>query len=250
MFLETFFAPRDAFKPCGMFSLEHIIASTITLILVVLAVIFAVKLSEKSFYKLLKILAVVFTVLELIKIIYNFSYGYTWIDAWVPLAYCSIFIYSLYLAGFGKGTLKNVGLTFLAVGVYAGLFFMIFPTTSLSLHPIFHYLCMHSLIFHGAMTFVGLTVIIKNLVTPSKKTFIYYISYLAVFSAVAIIINLIGNANLMFYTQPYNMPIKFVVDIFNFSPVVYTAFIFVAYSSLYLLFILTNKVVSLIKRKG
>ena len=129
------------------------------------------------------------------------------------------------------------------------LFFMIFPTTSLSLHPIFHYLCMHSLTFHGAMTFVGITVIIKNLVTPSKKTFTYYVTYLAIFSVVAIIINLIGNANLMFYTQPYNMPIKFVVDIYNFSPVVYTAFIFVAYTALFILFILTHKIVSLIKRK-
>jgi uncharacterized membrane protein YwaF len=197
---------------------------------------------------MLKIFAIIVTVLEIIKIIYNFSYNYTWVDAWVPLAFCSIFIYSLWLSGFAKGFLKKAGETFLAVGLYAGLFFMVFPTTSLMLHPIFHYLCIHSLVFHSLMIYVGLMVIIRKLVKPSKITLLTYVLYLAVFSIVAIIINMIASSNLMFYSAPYNMPIKIVVDIYNFSPILYSIFIFFAYSALYLLYFITYKITHKIKK--
>ena len=248
--LEYFFAPRDSanFEPCGMFTAGHIISSSIFIVLVIVALIFTVKMSEKSFTKLLRIFAIVITALEIVKIIYNFSYNYTRVDAWVPLAFCSIFIYSLWLSAFAKGFLKKAGDIFLAVDLYAGLFFMIFPTTSLMLHPIFHYLCIHSLLFHSSMIYIGFMVIIRNLVKPGKTTFLTYVLYLAIFSIIAIIINTIYNSNLMFYSAPYNMPIKLVVDIYNFSPVLYSIFIFFAYSALYLLYFITYKIIFKIKK--
>ncbi len=246
-----FFAPRDSqiYPPCGMFTAGHIISSAIFIAVAVIAIILTLKTTDKAFNLIIKVLAIVFLALEIGKIIYNFSYGYTYIDAWVPLAYCSLFIYSLFLSGFAKGKLKSIGNTFLAVSTYAGLFFMIFPTTSLMLHPLFHFLCMHSLLYHSAMLYVGFTIILKGLVKPSYNSFISYVCYLAFFSAIAITINLLSGSNLMFYTQPYNMPIKLVVDVYNLSKPLYTAFIFIAYSALYLFFILTYTLIKKLRRK-
>ena len=246
-----FFAPRDSeiYKPCGMFTAGHVISSTIFIIIVITCIILTLKLSNKAFNNLIKAFAVIFFTLEVIKIGYNFYYGYTYFDAWFPLAYCSIFIYSLFLAGFGNTKLKAVGNTFLSVCTYAGLFFMIFPTTSLMLHPLFHYLSMHSLLYHSAMIYVGFSVVIRGFIKPSAKNFLVYVLYIACFAVVAIIINSICNCNLMFYTQPYNMPIEFVVMVYEFSPLLYTALIFTAYSALYLLFILNYKITSRLRRK-
>lgn len=246
-----FFAPRDSeiYTPCGMFTAGHIISSFVFLIIVVVCIIFTLKLSNKAFNIIIKVFAILFLTLELIKIGYNFYYGYTYVDAWFPLAYCSIFIYSLLLAGFGNDKLKIVGNTFLAVCTYAGLFFMIFPTTSLMLHPLFHFLSMHSLLYHSAMIYIGFTVVIRGLVKPSGKSFLVYVLYLSIFSVFAIILNSIFDSNLMFYTQPYNMPIKLVVSVYEFSSLLYTVLIFTAYSALYFLFILNHKITSTMRRK-
>ena len=251
MLLDMFFAPRDSAKypPCGMFTIGHIISSIIFILVVVISVCLTVKMSEYAINKLIRVFAIIFALLEIGKIIYNFSYGYTYVDAWVPLSYCSIFIYSLLLAGFGKGKIRTVGYTFLAVAIYAGLFFMIFPTTSLMLHPIYHFLSVYSLLYHSSMIFVGTLVIIKGFVKPNGTNFLYYVLYLLIFSVISIIINSICGSNLMFYTQPYNMPIEMVVSIYKLSPVLYTAFIFIAYTALYLLFILTYKIIKFIKEK-
>ncbi len=247
---DYFFAVRDEnlFKPCGMFTLPHIIALIVTAVLICVAVYFSKNFTHRKIKLLFKIMALIFTLLEGVKIAYNLVNGYTWLDAWFPLAYCSLFIYSLWLAGFGNKFLEKFGFVFLAGGgIPAGAFFLVFPTTSLMMHPIYHYLCFYSMLFHGAMVYSSIMVLIKSQYKMSAKSGLYYTAFVLLFSIIAIIINVNFDSNMMFYKEPFNMPIEFVVKIYEFSKVAYTLLIFVAYSSLYYLtlgvYTLINKII-------
>lgn len=237
MLSTTVFAPRDTrlYPPCGMFSAEHLVALLVTLILVVAGLHLCRKVTAKQLKLITKVVAVIVTALEGIKIIYNFAYGYTWLDAWVPLAFCSLFIYASWLTGFGKGILEKLGKAFLVGGCpTAGLLFLIFPTTSLQMHPIYHYLCIYSMLFHGAMVWLGLLYLLRADKLPKLKTFVYYAVFFTFFAALALILNDTTGCNMMFLREPFNIPIKFIDRLHDVSQLLYTALIFTAYLACYL----------------
>ncbi len=234
--LEKLFASRDTalYPPCGMFTPPHFIALAVTVACVALALLLSQKITKEKIKLVCKIFAVLFTLLECVKIGYNHINGYTWLDAWFPLAYCSLFIYSLYFAGFGNERLEKYGFAFLAGGgVLAGSFFLVFPTTSLMLHPIYHYLCLYSMTFHGAMVYIALLILWKRAYKTTLKGWWHYLCFIAPFSVLAIAMNHYFDCNMMFYGNPYNLPLQFVVDLHAQSQAAYTALIFAAYSLLY-----------------
>ena len=232
MLTTTLFAPRDTmlYPPCGMFTVEHFIALFITLLFIGIGFYLCRDVTVDKLRFLTKIVAIVVTVLEAIKITYNFAYGYTWPDAWVPLAFCSLFIYASWLAGFGKGIFEKLGKSFLIYGCpTAGFLFLIFPTTSLQLHPIYHYLCLYSMLFHGAMLWLGILHILHSTELPFLKTFIYYAVLCTIFAIPSIILNSILGCNMMFLNKPFNVPLEFISQIYEFSHILYMILIFIAY---------------------
>ena len=252
MFFEMFFAPRDSVKypPCGMFTFPHFIALFFTLALVGIGVFLCRNIDAPRVKKLTKIVAIVVTLLELTKIGYNFYFGYTWIDAWVPLAFCSLFIYACWFAGFGKGFLEKLGVGFMVGGCpTAGFLFLIFPTTSLQMHPIFHFLCLYSMLFHGLMVWLGLLHIFNSRKRPTWKTFGYYAGFFTCFASVALILNTTLSCNLMFLRQPFNIPLKFVEHVYQFSAPLYSILIFVAYLACFLVSLGLYSLVNFIKLK-
>lgn len=234
--LTTIFAPRDsvAYPPCGMFTLPHFIALFATLAIVALC-LYACRSNDAKRIKFkTKIVAVAVTVMEIIKISYNFAYGYTWPDAWVPLAFCSLFIYATWMAGFGKGTVEKLGVSFLMGGCpVAGLAFLIFPSTSLQMHPIYHYLCIHSLVFHGLMVWLGLLYIIRSGHKVNLKAFAHYAIFCLAWAIPALVLNRIFNCNMMFLREPFNVPIQFIKELHKSSQVLYTFLILCAYLACY-----------------
>lgn len=248
--LEYLFAPRDEtrYPPCGMFTLPHFIILFVFIVLLCLALFLSKNIKENKVRRICKILAIVFTILETIKILYNLLNDYKWLDAWFPLAYCSLFIYSLYLVCFNNKMLNKNGYCFLTGGgIIAGSFFLIFPTTSLMSHPIYHYLCIYSMLFHSSMIYVGIILLKSKTYQINIKDYFYYLIYLTVFSIIAITINNFFDCNMMFYKEPYNMPIKVVVDIYNFSKIMYIFLIYFAYASLFVVTCLGYNVI--IKQK-
>ena len=75
--VELFFAPLDAYKPAGMFTAAHLISLIICLGIIIYAWKRSKQLSWESVIKLTRLIAIVVTILELLKIRYNFYYGYT-----------------------------------------------------------------------------------------------------------------------------------------------------------------------------
>ena len=215
-----FYAPQGRFSPCGMFTAEHIISASICLITVISLLIFHYRRNiESSNLKLIRFSAVLLTILEVIKITHSFIYGDLHLDAWFPLSYCGLFIYSLWMAGFGKGRIKRCGEVFIAYGcAFAGLMFLIFPTTSLMLFPIWHYFSIYSLFFHSLMIFVGIRLLL-NEPKLDKATYFFYFAFVLFFALISITMNIIFGCNLMNLREPYNIPIQLLQDIYSaFNP--------------------------------
>ncbi|MBR5285666.1 MAG: YwaF family protein [Clostridia bacterium] len=216
-----FYAPQGRFEPCGMFTIEHIVTAIFCLLAVMFALVFLnkKKVAETVNIKIVRFFAVFLTILEVIKITHSFIYGDLHLDAWFPLSYCGLFIYALWMAGYGKGKIKRCGAVFISYGcAFAGLMFLIFPTTSLMLFPIWHYFSIYSLLFHSVMMFIGT----RLLITERKfnwATYFYYFIYVLFFAIISITMNYINGCNLMNLREPYNIPIQLLQDIYNtFSP--------------------------------
>lgn len=209
---------------CGLFNSAHIISSIICLCLVVILALLAKRLSDKGVLVLTRVMAIVLLVLEAIKITFKLTIGEgQYIDHWVPLFYCSLFIYALFMCGFGKGVIYKIGCTFLASGcVIAGLIFLAFPTTSLPDYPIYHFISMHSMLFHSSMVIFGLIYMQRGYIKLNRLSYLYYVIFVSVPLVLSLILNPIFDANLMMIDNPTNLPIGFILKIYEAVPFVYT----------------------------
>lgn len=224
------FSPRGEYPACGMFTIPHILAFIICIILIIVGLYVTRKIKKDEVYKIIRIVAVTVIILEIIKIGYNFYYGYTYLDSWFPLAYCSLFIYSTIMVGFGKGLIRKIGISFLVGGgILAGVAFLIFPTTSLMMHPIYHYLSMYSMLFHSLMIYIGILCYHHKLMEFNKKDYLYYVVFCLFFIVIALIVNKIYDCNMMFLKEPFNIPIPLLKEIGTNYPVLYKIIIILVY---------------------
>ncbi len=228
--LNQFWAPRKKYKPCGMFTNGHLILLLPCIFLLKILLHISRNITRKQVERMTKVLAVVLTILEGIKIYFNFYWGYSWLNAWFPIAYCSIFIYALWLSGFGKGKWKETGDAFIAgAGIIAGISFLLFPSTSLMIYPVGHYLCLYSMIFHTLMIYMGIIYLSKLNIRLDKNLYRKYVLIFLFFSIIAIILNTCFGSNLMLLREPSNIPLPFLHKLHDASPWVYTTLVFIAY---------------------
>lgn len=201
--------------PCGMFSIEHFILLAITTICVVIALKFTKNMEKENVKKLIRKATIFLWILEIIKIIFNIkNYGLSAVNKYVPLYFCSLILYAGIFSGYCKGTLKKMGDVFLSTGgIIAGLIFLIYPLTSLTSYPMFHYISIHSFVLHGIMVYIGLLMLVTKYITIEKRDIIYYSAIIVIISAIAYIVNLKCGSNLMFISQNY--PGTYIEMIYN-----------------------------------
>lgn len=248
IFLSKFFCKENEYEPVGMFSVGHIVTLIIFLLIVAFCAYKCRKIGKDKAIFLTKIIAIVVTVLEIIKITIAFINGEgDKLDHWVPLYFCSMFIYAAWLAGYAKGKIADLGRAFVGTGgIIAGLSFLIFPTTSFTMYPLFHYFCMYSMVYHSLMVFLGITYLLNGVVKIDKKSFIDYVIFCSVLNILAIIANSlpiyihVDNVPTSGYNYPYpyytnfmflkragNIPVKILCDISNKVPVIFTILMFI-----------------------
>ena len=246
IFLSKFFCKENEYEPVGMFSVGHIVI--IFLLIVAFCAYKCRKIGKDKAIFLTKIIAIVVTVLEIIKITIAFINGEgDKLDHWVPLYFCSMFIYAAWLAGYAKGKIADLGRAFVGTGgIIAGLSFLIFPTTSFTMYPLFHYFCMYSMVYHSLMVFLGITYLLNGVVKIDKKSFIDYVIFCSVLNILAIIVNSIPiyihvdnvptsgynypypyYTNFMFLKRAGNIPVKILCDISDKVPVIFTILMFI-----------------------
>lgn len=248
IFLSKFFCKENEYEPVGMFSVGHIVTLIIFLLIVAFCAYKCRKIGKDKAIFLTKIIAIVVTVLEIIKITIAFINGEgDKLDHWVPLYFCSMFIYAAWLAGYAKGKIADLGRAFVGTGgIIAGLSFLIFPTTSFTMYPLFHYFCMYSMVYHSLMVFLGITYLLNGVVKIDKKSFIDYVIFCSVLNMLAIIVNSlpiyihVDNVPTSGYNYPYpyytnfmflkragNIPVKILCDISDKVPVIFTILMFI-----------------------
>lgn len=228
--LNQFWAPRDIYEPTGMLTSKHMILLIISMIILSALIYFSRKMTNTQIKKVTKGMAIFITILECIKIFFNFYRGYTWINTWVPISFCSIFIYALWLSGYGKGKWKETGEAFIAgVSIIAGGAYLIFPSTSLTVYPIWHYLCMYSMLFHTLMVYMGILYLFKLEIKLDKSKFNKFAKLYCFFAVIAIGLNTFYGSNLMLLKKPFKIPVPFLHELFASAPWLYTVVVFLVY---------------------
>ena len=226
------FKSANEVVPCGMFSIEHFILLAITAICVAIALRFTKNMEKESVKKTIRKTTIFLWILEIIKIVFNIkNYGIDAVNKYVPLYFCSLILYAGIFSGYCKGTLKKMGDVFLSTGgIIAGLIFLLYPLTSLTSYPMFHYISVQSFVLHGIMVYVGLLMLITKYTTIEKRDIIYYSSIIVMISAVAYVVNLKCGSNLMFISQNY--PGTYIEAIYNNTGKVFPIVMIVAQATL------------------
>ena len=214
----TFFDyPVNKELACGHLSFAHICFIVVCLALIVVGVYLSIKY-VKNMNKFLLIIGIVTLAFEIAKIIWGTMVGRYEL-------FCSLFVPASILASITRGKVQKLALNFMFYGgIFGGLFYLFFPTTSLYKYPTFHFLSFHSMFYHTVMIYTGLVIMIKGLVKPTIKDFLPYFIFTTAFCILAYIMNEVYDTNFMFlHSQSNNDMLKLLKQLTkDFYPVALT----------------------------
>lgn len=199
-----FFSKPMEYNSARIFSIQHFALLFITISGIILAVKYT-KNKRSTILKNIRIVTATVWILEIIKVVFNFKIGNgNNLNTYIPLYYCSILLYAGIFSSAGKGFIKRVGDVFLATGgIVGGVLFLLLPTTSITMYPMFHFITLQSFIYHGAMVYLAIIINKSNYITLEKRDIIYYSSLLFVICLIAYIVNLKFESNLMFISRDF-----------------------------------------------
>ncbi len=209
---------------CGLYTPWHFFAIAIFFISLAFVLFFTRKINQKQRKVALLTIAIIVTVLEIVKIIIRI-YKHESGDAWIPLYFCSMFLFTIWFV-FAKNkyvsTLGKVMVVF--GGLFPSLCYILYPSTSLMILPIWHPGSIHSLIYHWLMLYSS-CLILKEY-KPKAIHFVYYFSFVTIFTAIAAIVNHFLGTNMMFLSNPFGLEI--LQSIFNYSKHLYASLAYFA----------------------
>lgn len=242
---KLFFAIAEKCEPCGLFNTEHLLLTFLTSIGIGVAVKCTTVKNKKDIKKIILFLTILLWILEIFKIIFNISVGNIKnLNTYVPLYYCSILLYACILSSFCKGILRRIGDVFIATGgIIAGIIFLIFPTSSLLLYPIWHFITVQSFVYHGVMIYLGIIVNKYHYIELKQKDIIYYALLVGIVIFISLILNVFYGSNFMFISQNYpGTPITYLYKILGkfFTPFMILVHITIPF---YLMYWLNKKVI-------
>ena len=194
----------------GMFSISHLVYVVLSILIVSILLITNRKKSNDEIIKNIKIISTVFLILEILKIIWNLTLREeVSVNDWVPLYFCSFFIYtSLTFAFYTKkeSIVHKFALYFLFYGgITGGVCFLLFPTTALEVFPLLHVLSFHSLIYHSFMVTCALWAL--RFFTPKLSDIKIYGSIVLIIEILVVFINLIFETNFMLLNKSFGLEI-------------------------------------------
>jgi uncharacterized membrane protein YwaF len=159
----------------------------------------------------------------------------------LPLYYCSLVLYMGPFAACGM----RIGKVFCATGaLIGGAVFLLFPTTSLLRYPVWHFISLHSFLWHGAMVYLALLWWLRGGYRPQKGDVWRAALPAILLGAAALIFNTVYNsfqqdpvANLMFLSKDFpGTPLSLLYHLCGkaFTPVIWLAQAFSPYALLLL----------------
>jgi uncharacterized membrane protein YwaF len=192
---------------CGMFSFGHIFTVILFVGLLVVGAILLRKINEKQLKIYMLSVAIAVTVMEIIKISLRVAKNQA-PDSYMPLYYCSLFIFAIWLSFAKNGILKTVAYSYMTMGaILAACFNIFYPSTSLALFPIWHPGAIHSFVYHYLMALTGILLLVKGTYVPKKIHSVHYFAYIFVACVISAIINPILGTNCMFLADAFGLPL-------------------------------------------
>ena len=244
------FSKYGKYAPAGIFTTTHFISIAVCVVLIALAIILTRKMKSKTFFVILRVFSIALTVIEVMKILWCVINGTFELGKHLPLYFCSLFIYALWGASSKNRILRDIGLAYIAcAGIIAGGVFLAMPTSSFTYYPVFHFNCIHSLLYHGIMIYCGIMVYVTKSIKFTWKTVFNYCGFCLPLMLLVVLINKTANVSLMFINTPDGVPLPFLVTIHNFSPYLYTLLMIIVHLAMGPFMYGVNKFFGLITRK-
>ena len=229
----------------GMFSGWHFLFIAIFAVIVAFAVFVARRLSKKQVQTLLFWIAVSVTAAEIVKIALRVAAG-RGPDDWMPLFYCSLFLYAIWMTRSKVQWIARTGFAYITMGgILAAALFTLYPSTSLALYPAWHPASIHSLLYHATMAFTGIVVLKTGAFVPNAKDSLLYGGFILAACFIAYFINEAWQCNCMFLHHAFMLPI--VSDLLEYSHALYI--LVVVFAQAVAMFWANYGVYKIIKRK-
>ena len=177
--LKNFFTHKDFLPPAEkipgtLFTGLHIIFAICLLAAVILLALLLSKRSEKTIRVAFAVIWGTAVVLEIVKILWETYMGRT-VDfeatGVLPLYPCSIFMYAMPLAVFGKGILRYMGCGYVcSLGLLGGAINFLYPANILSNYSCISFAGFHTFFFHGAIVFCAIVMLKSGYHSYKKVT--------------------------------------------------------------------------------
>lgn len=145
------------------------------LVLIVVGSILLRRTKKERLFTVYKVLAIFMPLLEISKIIFSTYYDYKYGGSFnfggiLPLYTCSMLLYFLPFVAWGKGRIKRCSMAFFAsIGMVAGFTNFIYLSAA-GWYPIFTFGGLYSVLYHAAIVFVGMSLLITENYKPSLRT--------------------------------------------------------------------------------
>ncbi len=220
MFVMHFFYDNFASEDiAGMFSLWHLVFVLIFVSLLIVALFYCRHITDNQVQKILWWTATIVTAVEILKIALRIAKGYG-TDTWIPLYYCSLFLYAIWMTRSKNERLSRTGYSYITMGgIFAACLFTLYPSTSLAIYPALHPASLHSLLYHWLMAFVGILVLWKKLFVPKAHDALSYFIFVVMACIMGYFINEWVHSNCMFLHHAFKLPV--LDDLLQYSHTLY-----------------------------
>lgn len=221
------FGLRHEGPVCGMYSLTYFIALAVVITLIVIGLYLSRNFKEKQVRIAILVISIFAVSTEIIKQVFLVSnYGWTEFEP-LPMYFCSMLLYCPWFAISKNKHLKKLGTTFLTMGgIFAATAFFAYPNSCIPTYPIYHFMCLRTMIFHGSMIYLGLLILITGYDKPELKDFKYFAMALGTACVISYVWNTVCiqtgfnvDANMMYIMQPF--AISVVESFYNAAPWLY-----------------------------
>lgn len=203
-FFYNNFTPEDV---AGMFSLWHFAFILIFIALIAAALFCCRHITGEKVQKILWWSAASVTAVEIVKIVLRIKKG-GGPDTWIPLYFCSLFLYAVWMTRSKSEWLSRMGYSYITMGgILASCLFTLYPSTSLAIYPALHPASIHSLLYHCLMAFVGILVLWKKQFVPKAKDATLYFIFVLLACILGYFINEWVGSNCMFLHNAYKLPV-------------------------------------------
>lgn len=211
--IQNFFTHKDFLPsadklPGTLFTPLHLVVSGCWIALIVVLCVFLRKKSERTLQRVFTVLWIATLVFEIAKIVWETYCGKTVNFEWggiLPLYPCSIFMYTMPFAIFGKGVVRYAACGYVcSLGLLGGMINFIYPANILSNYSCLSFAGFHTLFYHSVLVLCAMLMLLSGYhsyktVTRARQLLLPAIPALLV-SVVANLINFSPiNADYMFF---------------------------------------------------